>query len=941
PLTTFADETIYLDASSGAVTIAGGATDGLTRYLDFGGEDIYTIPADLAGEAEVVDNQASTIILPAGLSIADTQFSSDGVYLRANGQGVTLLGQPAAFDFVFAGNADDPSLGVLRTFAKTAELFGATIPAAGASPVNGTVSGTINADGNIQAATAGLTPYAIDASNVDVFLPGPEISDESYQLQRSYQPYGDTSPYDLETAVLRAGEASVRLTQMKIDGENYWVDYRMALDGGNIILVSEMGLPPAPESFPYVGDFSALGYDFFLASADIFGPPARIRIFDVAIDYVLYDLDFTLVDNVFVLTDSTAKGYLNVMTMPDNGFIVFAGETNEATLDGSASYSLNLPNTPFQSPIAMQWDGADGEHSIRMEYDYGSRIQTMVATDGILLGEYLPFYVPQFVSFSASAPTAEALSAPNVRSKDVTVEEKLDQCIKNDTVVFVGLKADPQLSDAVVDAALTMASSLKLSNSTLDKIKDTIGDSKDLILEVMANGKVDSTTLGVFVSTTIMKNATTQEQKQIVEQIWGNNVPNDVATLAKSAGAAETNAKLAMQALAEGIASKVFPAYTAAVKLVIKTADYAKDALGNDAFRQLYDLYAETGDWSVADPLSALGTNKFADSTIREILRSQKKPSEDKDVERYLKDKIESLYARKSELPEERAKLNLYKDDYLELAVELTDGLKSKFFVEKNPSTCDMFHEYLNVRSRVELNLKNSLRNCESFSLTESDIRSKAEVLARYWIRSGKASRAQYQAEKLSWLQANNCLNFEDDSETPPITEHGVWALADKIVYSDPDVDIHECFQKSVAISDGSYSLTNSVSGELCNWKFSESITFTGSWTSPPPTLVPGQSYSASMDISRSNHLEQFGASDFIDMQMDNYEMGCGSATASKIDINTVEVGWRASDPSTDSWSGSFEAPGFGYAGSGETKKFQILAGGYYGCVRYIYEWQE
>ncbi|MBK5970343.1 MULTISPECIES: PGAP1-like alpha/beta domain-containing protein [Thiorhodovibrio] len=149
PLTTFADETIYLDASSGAVTIAGGATDGLTRYLDFGGEDIYTIPADLAGEAEVVDNQASTIILPAGLSIADTQFSSDGVYLRANGQGVTLLGQPAAFDFVFAGNADDPSLGVLRTFAKTAELFGATIPAAGASPVNGTVSGTINTDGEI------------------------------------------------------------------------------------------------------------------------------------------------------------------------------------------------------------------------------------------------------------------------------------------------------------------------------------------------------------------------------------------------------------------------------------------------------------------------------------------------------------------------------------------------------------------------------------------------------------------------------------------------------------------------------------------------------------------------------------------------------------------------------------------------------------------------
>ena len=795
-----------------------------------------------------------------------------------------------------------------------------------------------------QTAIAGVAPFDIDASNVDVFLPAPEISDDCYQLQRSYQPFGESSPLNFESSVLQAGEASVRLTQLKLDGENYWIDFVIDTSGGDVTLnISDFGLDSPPVTFPSGGDYSDSGIDFTLATADIFGPPARIRIYDVAIDYLLYDLDFTWVDDVFVLTAAYEKGYMNYMTTPDDDFVVFAGQTNDPVHDGSANYSLSLPRTPFQNPIAMFWNGEDGEYSIRMEYENGSRIQTMVATNGVLHGNYVPPYSQSedMISFSRAAQTSWMSSW---WSSNVSEEEKLDQCIKKKTALFVGLKADPQLSAQLVDTVFSVAGSLSLSSSTLDKLRDTIADSKDLVLEMMANGEVDSTTLAVFVSTTIMKNATPEEHQHIIERIWGNNVPGDVTAIAQSAGAAETNSKIALQALAEGIASHAFPAFTASVKLVQKTAKYAKDTLGNEAFRELYDVYKDSGgNWNDVNTMSVLATNKFADSTIREILKSRGEDYSDAAIESYLKEKMENLYARETELADEREKLNKYKEDYLNLSTSMKIDLENKNYSAENPTTCDMFHKYLDIRSRIELDLKNSSRNCEN-GLTTTDIQSQAEFLARYWTRqSSLANKADYQAAKLSWLKNNGCLNFEDNNVPPTPSEHGVWVLADTIVWSDPNINDHECYESSAIISSGSYSSTTSVSRGVCNWDYSESYTATGSWSKPPETLIPGQSYPASANISRSNAVDQWGASDYIYMYMDNSEPECGYSTASKAKIvdPSLQVGWRASDTSSAEWSGTFEAPSFGYAGSSESRQFQIKAGGSGGCVRYIYEWAE
>ncbi|MBK1649186.1 hypothetical protein CKO36_11345 [Rhabdochromatium marinum] len=168
-LPTIADETIYLDSGSGTVTIAGNTRDGLTRYTDFGGEDVYTIPTDLASDVELIDNQTSTIILPAGLSIQNARFATEGVNWSVNGHKVTLLGQPSTFDYVFAGDAGDSNRGIRHTFAETAALFGATIPAAGALPVEGTVPVTIS-----DTPVTGCTSAIPEHCNITAYT-GPEV----------------------------------------------------------------------------------------------------------------------------------------------------------------------------------------------------------------------------------------------------------------------------------------------------------------------------------------------------------------------------------------------------------------------------------------------------------------------------------------------------------------------------------------------------------------------------------------------------------------------------------------------------------------------------------------------------------------------------------------------------------------------------------------------
>lgn len=133
----------YLGSEDGQLDLTG-SVGTATQYLDFGGLDHYRLDPDLAGSVKLIDNQATTVILPAGLRIEGAQFLRDGLRFTINGYTLTLLGNLSEFGFRFGGETADP-----RTYAATAEAFGASIPAAGAAPVVARTLGTIQVNGSI------------------------------------------------------------------------------------------------------------------------------------------------------------------------------------------------------------------------------------------------------------------------------------------------------------------------------------------------------------------------------------------------------------------------------------------------------------------------------------------------------------------------------------------------------------------------------------------------------------------------------------------------------------------------------------------------------------------------------------------------------------------------------------------------------------------------
>lgn len=141
--------TEYLGPGNDQIELIGTANT-TTRYLDFGGNDTFTISPNLVGSMKLVDRQATTLILPVGLTIDAAKFLPDGLRFTINGHSVTLLGNASQFSFVFGGEAGNANLGQTRDYTDTAKAFGASIPAAGAPPESGTVLGTIVEGGGMR-----------------------------------------------------------------------------------------------------------------------------------------------------------------------------------------------------------------------------------------------------------------------------------------------------------------------------------------------------------------------------------------------------------------------------------------------------------------------------------------------------------------------------------------------------------------------------------------------------------------------------------------------------------------------------------------------------------------------------------------------------------------------------------------------------------------------
>lgn len=143
-----------LDSAGSNINIDGN----VTSFTDFGGVDTYTILASLSADVTIADNNISRINLPGGLDVSAVSFLSDGVQFTVNGNTVTLLGNPAAFSFIFGGTPLDANAGTALDYQATATAFGTSVPSPGSGPNNASNVGPVNANGSVGNGTGGGLP---------------------------------------------------------------------------------------------------------------------------------------------------------------------------------------------------------------------------------------------------------------------------------------------------------------------------------------------------------------------------------------------------------------------------------------------------------------------------------------------------------------------------------------------------------------------------------------------------------------------------------------------------------------------------------------------------------------------------------------------------------------------------------------------------------------
>ncbi|SHI06713.1 hypothetical protein SAMN05443551_0061 [Marivita hallyeonensis] len=146
--------------------------DGTTNvFLDFGGQDTYTILNSLSADVTITDNDPSIINLPTGIIVSEALFLADGVEFTINDNTVTLLGDPASFEFVFGGTPIDPMAGTSQSYTETADAFGTIIPAPGEAANAATITGAIQDDGTIDGTAALASLIGISVSPIENDIP--------------------------------------------------------------------------------------------------------------------------------------------------------------------------------------------------------------------------------------------------------------------------------------------------------------------------------------------------------------------------------------------------------------------------------------------------------------------------------------------------------------------------------------------------------------------------------------------------------------------------------------------------------------------------------------------------------------------------------------------------------------------------------------------------
>ncbi len=509
-------------------------------------------------------------------------------------------------------------------------------------------------------------PIGITETTVNDFLPSPTFKNDPFKLRRAYDPFGMGMDWFQSSRII-TGRGGLRVTDVFIDNMPYWMDMRINLNHPALPLQIIDFQPGKPfMTFPH-WNFDHDLIDFRMSRADFLGPPPRFTIFDMGAAGLVYDLDFTFNGSDFVFSDLRSSGYIHYLPnafAPQVG--VITNTPDAPVLSGGNGVCFS--NVPYGAPLALFNVGnVEGQDYLNINYCNQTLTQAFDVTEGVARGTYAPPGTSQTARIFEMDHAAAASSLRNWFSRP-SREEQLQQCIRDQASLTVGLQRDNQLGDALFNLATSFAGELKLGNKTLDAAKEALLDGKDVIGDLVSGGKMDANKMSEFILKTLLKNATPKEHEEMVKKFFDNKIPEHIQTLAEGSGTAmERQYKTALLAITKGLVKTYFPISSALAESVVEGQQWAIETMADEDIRILYDGYKSWGgDW---DWFSQVRTKIRPNQSIRikQILQKQGKTPSDANVELYLKNLFQGWHRQEQDAPRKQQELtdikNLYDDD--------------------------------------------------------------------------------------------------------------------------------------------------------------------------------------------------------------------------------------------------------------------------------------
>ncbi len=614
--------------------------------------------------------------------------------------------------------------------------------------------------------------FNVTKHTVNDFFPPADFNMGPSQLKRSYDPFGMGLDW-FKYSTIRSGRGGLRVEDLKIDDTLYWFDMQIDLFDPFLPLIF-MNFQPGEPQYPYPAWYYDNDFvDFRMSKADVFGPPAKFSIYDVGIDGVAYDLDFTFDGIDFIFSDFFPSGYLHYIPDTDTPQVGIVSDSSQSPVL-LESDRLCFADVPFGAPMAIfNVEGLEGQDYLEINYCSKTVVQKFDINNGIALGIYAPPSQSAQLQSHDNSGYSRSMIDGAWYWLFPTLEMQLDQCVMDQTTLNVGLHRENQLGDELLDIAETLFSELKLGNETLDKVKDNLMEAKGVIGDVLT-GELDWWNLVEFVAQTFLKNATPEEHEIFIDNFFEDSIPDHVGNLASAAGEVVEgrNYLIALQGLGRDTMETLFPRTVQVAKLKVESMKYLMDILADDDIRVRYESYKEYGGNCEQASETWVKYRSAMTRKIQNILEEQGKASDKNAVDAYLKNLFAQWYKTEKEIyPVKKRELEDFKDLYIENHWLLQRRLENMPVGSK--SECDRFLKVAEWANAARKDLILSMGACYPDPDPEW-IRQAAwnMMMARVCGEGSMAQRmAEYQEIKLLFLKTWNCLAYQEPiySDQEPI----------------------------------------------------------------------------------------------------------------------------------------------------------------------------